>query len=322
MGKVVVFKRKVVEQVRLCEVCSAIEIWLQTKPFNTKRQYLSVCKDWSKALGCEWGTIIAGTCWLKASVTDTQRFINDQLKPDRKRKISKASVKQKAIVLKSVYDRLIVAELAIRNPWVPVLDDMQKWKGGDLRPHQPLPMTIVKKLLKVRDHQDNAIMHCLLGAALRRSEATNLQVGDVIIGKHKTVILRLRDTKAQKSQQVELADWVGEVVLGWKHERIDQGARQEDALFVRCTKKNCYQIGEKYIYRMFKKYLQQLKIEQQFSPHCCRVTAITQMLDQGFSHREVQKLSRHSSVTMVEKYDRARIEEGQSPTKKLSYDDK
>ena len=79
-------------------------------------------------------------------------------------------------------------------------------------------------------------------------------------------------------------------------------------------------MGEKYVYRLFKEYLARFKLNPDYSPHCARVTAITQLLKQGMNHREVQELSRHASVAMVERYDRRRFEIEESPSKKLSYD--
>jgi integrase len=55
------------------------------------------------------------------------------------------------------------------------------------------------------------------------------------------------------------------------------------------------------------------------TPHSARATAITRLLEQGFSHREVQEFSRHSSVLMVEKYDKRRFSLDESPGKKIFY---
>lgn len=41
-----------------------------------------------------------------------------------------------------------------------------------------------------------------------------------------------------------------------------------------------------------------------YTPHSARATAITKLLADGVPHREVQEFSRHSSVRMVERYDK------------------
>jgi site-specific recombinase XerD len=91
-------------------------------------------------------------------------------------------------------------------------------------------------------------------------------------------------------------------------------------MFVRYLHRGSEAMGEKYVYRLFKEYLKRFKLNPDYSPHCARVTAITQLLKQGMNHREVQELSRHASVAMVERYDRRRYEIEESPSKKLSYD--
>ncbi len=55
------------------------------------------------------------------------------------------------------------------------------------------------------------------------------------------------------------------------------------------------------------------------SPHSARATAITKLLDSGFSHRDVQEFSRHASVQMVEIYDKRRLQVDESPAKKLEF---
>jgi integrase len=58
------------------------------------------------------------------------------------------------------------------------------------------------------------------------------------------------------------------------------------------------------------------------TPHSARATAITKLLADGIPHREVQEFSRHSSIQMVEWYDKRRFSVEQSPAKELSYEPK
>ena len=55
------------------------------------------------------------------------------------------------------------------------------------------------------------------------------------------------------------------------------------------------------------------------SPHSARATAITKLLSDGFSHREVQEFSRHASIQMVEVYDKRRISIDDNPASDLDY---
>jgi site-specific recombinase XerD len=145
-------------------------------------------------------------------------------------------------------------------------------------------------------------------------------LSDVINTNKGSTYLRLRKTKSQNIQKVALPDWVAEEILAFKERRIHEGKGDRDLLFVRYLHRGEEPMGEKFVYRLFKDYLKRFKLNPDYSPHCARVTAITQLLKQGMNHREVQELSRHASVAMVERYDRRRFEIEESPSKKLSYD--
>lgn len=64
------------------------------------------------------------------------------------------------------------------------------------------------------------------------------------------------------------------------------------------------------------------EIGENFSPHDLRAAAITDMLDGGVSHREVQIFSRHKSVQMVELYDRRRRDLKDAPQKNFPFPQK
>lgn len=319
------------------DVFDAISAWLEARPGNTKRSYLRIARAWSKFLGAEIDTKEASSRWKKAAYPDAQRYINEcrnvAAQPGRSArnsidgKVCNATLKYKANVLKSLYDCLIASDLCTANPFARIAAEVKKYESGERRPHNKIPTPDVKKLLtfsiegSIEARRDRAIMHLLLGAALRRSEIVSLQLGDVMTSPEGTVSVRLRMTKAQKLQAVALPDFVALEVCGYIDERRKEGATDSDPLFV-----NHYHCGPRLmsdmtVYKMFKRRCKQLGIVGDYTPHACRVTAITRLLDQGYSHRETQELSRHSSVQMVERYDRKRTELDKSTSKKLSYDE-
>jgi integrase len=108
--------------------------------------------------------------------------------------------------------------------------------------------------------------------------------------------------------------------------RKTQGAKPGDYLF------NSYRgrggrnpvsapISTHGIYELFKRYCKQAGIKEFVSPHSARATAITRLLSRGIPHREVQEFSRHSSIQMVELYDKRRLGVEDSPGRGLDYDD-
>lgn len=337
MGNIVHFTRKKVQAPAVIgKVHKAITVWLDSRPAATKKGYLCIARSWSKYLGVDFDGEGADEAWTTATPTDVQGFINEIKKrpaqsgrarlasPDGK--VSIATVAYKVVVLKSIYEQLMHCELVTKNVFAKSAAELKKHKPGKLRPHERMPGHVVRALINMEattrsEARDRMIFVVALGAALRRSEIRRLKINDVELTTQGTVVLKLRQTKSGTPQQLSLPDWVGEQVQQFKESRIQEGAGQEDYLFVRYADRKTYPIGDEWIYNLFIKYCKKFGFEKVYTPHCCRVTAITQMLDQGFSHREVQELSRHSSVQLVERYDRKRNEVDQSPSKKLKYDD-
>lgn len=312
-----------------------LQTWLESRPENTRNNYTRIAKDWITFRGYEPESLSSQRGWVDAKHIDAQKYVNACKKrpaqPGRATeasadgKVSMNTIRHKVVVLKSIYDQLIAQGFVEVNPFERLNIELRKHQHGARRPHARIPTDAVKQLLtfKPKDRRqlrDLAIFHLLFGAALRRSEVVNLRLQDVKRSDKGTTYLRLAITKSQKVQEVALAEWVAATVNQYVDARIEEGATIGDPLFV------VYRVNERYtslsdstIYRMFKKYCKRFKLPPNFTPHCARVTAITQMLDQGYSHREVQELSRHGSVVMVEKYDRKRKDLDESSSKGLKY---
>jgi len=317
------------------DVLTALNLWLEIRPENTRRVYLRIAEEWSLFLGQSLIKTATGKLWKKASHKDAQAFVNDcRQRPAQQGRasdaspdgcVSMATVKHKAGVIKAAYDALIAHGLVETNPFHAVCLELKRFKSGERRRNEGMEPHEVKRFLTFvpldpEHFRDRAIFHLMFGAALRRSELVDVTLSDVINTNKGSTYLRLRKTKSQNIQKVALPDWVADEILAFKQRRIHEGAGDRDLMFVRYLHRGSEAMGGKYVYRLFKEYLKRFKLNPDYSPHCARVTAITQLLKQGMNHREVQELSRHASVAMVERYDRRRYEIEESPSKKLSYD--
>jgi len=325
MGKIVQLKASA-PKVRVYE---AISRWLAIKPANTKRHYMHAAAEWSKHLGCELTEDRAGHMWTHAKHADALDYCNElsgrKAQDSRHGTISMSTIRHRSVVLKSIYDELIAQGLAESNPFVRVVRELKSGDAGQRRPHRRVPTEAVKKLIqfvprKKHEYQDLAIVSMFFGAALRRSEVIAIRLADIRITEKGTVVLTLPQTKSQKSQSVSLPSWVAKNVTEWMKMRQSEGAKGRDHLFVRYDAKgNTHPLSDSGIYRWFLQVCKDFDIGE-WTPHCARVTAITQLLDQGKDHRSVQELSRHSSVQMVERYDKKRIDADESASKDLDYD--
>lgn len=309
-------------------VLESLERWLAIKPENTRRQYMRQAKAWSKHLGCDLHEDRAGFLWTQAKHTNALDYCNSmaarKAQDKRHGTISPATIRHHCAVLKSIYDELIAQGLAENNPFVRVVRELAQGDAGARRPHRRVPTDAVKKLIqwvpRTKDEkQDLAIISLFFGAALRRSEVINIRIGDLHTTEKGTVVLTLPQTKAQKVQTVSLPSWCAANVQAWLAVRAKESSAREP-LFVRYDSKgNRHPVTDSGVYRWFKRICEEFEIGE-WTPHCARVTAITQLLDQGKDHRSVQELSRHASVQMVEKYDRRRVEADESASKDLEYE--
>lgn len=318
------------------DVYHAVTLWLASRPSNSKRVYMSAASEWSLFLGLPFAASGSGALWKDAGFTHVQRYVNDRCQREAQQgraadaspdgKVSLATVKHKISLLKVMYDSLIAQGLLSENPFSRMALELKRAKADQRRPHEEMTRDELRKFLVFErllpeQYRDRAMFHLLFGAALRRSELPRLTLSDIQETNAGTTWLRLRMTKSGTAQKVALPDWVAREIEEFKLRRIREGASEKDLLFVRYLRRGTEPFGEKLLYNLFKRYCKLFGIKTAYSPHCARVTAITQLLKQGMSHHEVQQLSRHASVVMVEKYDRRRHEIDQSPSKKLSYDD-
>lgn len=133
--------------------------------------------------------------------------------------------------------------------------------------------------------QYRALISLLFYAGLRISEAINLEWCDIIKGE--PCLLVLRDTKTSNYHEHAVPDWIVDDLLAL---RSLGGADRPFTIHVNTA------------HAALKRYADRAGIKG-FSSHSGRRTAITRLLDMGYSHREVQIFSRHTTVKMVERYD-------------------
>lgn len=351
MGKLISLSRTgpASEALPSSDVTIALFVWLKHKATNTSRIYRGIASDWSRYLGAELEHPSAGKLWKRATHAQAQSYLlHAASRPAQSGRsarnhdrVSDATLRHKATVLFACYDELIAQGLVEANPFHRVRSQYDKAKVGERRPHERVDSDAVRKLLEPPDIgslanlppefelgrketiRNHALLCLLFGAALRRSEATKLTIGDVCATSSGTVYITLRDTKAgHERQEHTVADWIASGLKMLVTQRRGEGARDTDPLFV------CYlghgkpardQISESTLYRVFKELCARVGLPESITPHCARVTAITRLLDQGVPHREVKEFSRHSSVVMVERYDRKRRSIEDSIAKKLEY---
>ncbi|RME60940.1 MAG: hypothetical protein D6780_02555 [Candidatus Dadabacteria bacterium] len=254
----------------------------------------------------------------------TKVYVRDGLHPTQ----SNNTIGKKVTALRRIYRELVKAGLLSVNPFDSV--PTPKRQSGMKRPTEMVSYGVIKEILDSVDisnskgRRDKGILALLFGAGLRRSEIIKLRLEDFRVSEAGTPYLYLRATKAGKDAYQAIPEWAAKVLTTVIEDRLKQGASSEGFIF------NSYRgrkgltptehpISSSGIYKLFIRYCRLAGVEGRVSPHSARATAITRLLDQGFSHRDVLLFSRHSSVQMVELYDKRRSTVDENPAKELKY---
>lgn len=156
--------------------------------------------------------------------------------------------------------------------------------------------------------QDACMIALFFGGGLRMSEAIGLKLEDIRVTRNGTPYLFLAHTKKGVEDRQALPHWASTLVVGWWKVREKEGALPHHHLLapLRCSShRGAKPLNHTTINKRLKMLAAHAGLKGDISSHTGRSTAITQLLDQGFGHREVKDFSRHSSISMVELYDKA-----------------
>jgi integrase/recombinase XerD len=154
-------------------------------------------------------------------------------------------------------------------------------------------------------------MVLLFNLGLRRSELVKIKLQEIYEDRGHT-ILQVKG-KGGKTRLIPLNDFVKAEIEKYIAALARGPGRTEllanDYLLQSSDqgRKNEIPIDGSTVYRMINKYSKALGINKRVSPHSCRATAISHLLDtQGRSIRDVATFAGHSNITTTERYDKRR----------------
>jgi len=261
-----------------------------------------------------------------------ERVYQSRKKDGLESTLSNATIAKKFAALRRIYRMFIGCDLGVtQNPFDTDRVPAPPKDAGRKRPTEMIDFSLVNLVIDQPERdspkgcRDRAILAALFGGALRRSEAANLRVGDVRRTPQGTCYLYLRSTKAKRDAQQALPSWAAKIVSELLEQRRLERAGDGDYLFVSYTGRGGTTptrapVSESGVYKLFRMYCRRAGVEKIVSPHSARATAITRLLDQGLPHREVQEFSRHSSIQMVEVYDKRRIGVDENAARELNFE--
>lgn len=306
-----------------------IDSWLALKSDNTIRQYKSALNAWCRFLVAETYSPEGAEVLLSADDRDAYEYLaNFRARPAQpgrsaavSKTISKATIAKTVTILATIYRELERSRFIERNPFTASFRDYGKTRKADRRPAQLMPYEAVSKILERPDRSDEgrrdaAFLALLFGGGLRIGEAVSLTLADITFSET-SAIAHLRCTKSGETASQVIAFGSDRI-----REYYDLRVTYDDKLqpflvsYAYGKPKGTWSIST--AHRTFKRYCRACGLPS-FSPHCARATAITKLLDDGIPHRDVATFSRHSSVQMVERYDKRRLKISDAIAQKLKF---
>lgn len=147
--------------------------------------------------------------------------------------------------------------------------------------------------------RDAALLAILFGTGLRRSEVVALDLEDY---DPQTGALKVRSGKGGKDRTVYLPSALKKVLQQWL---VKRGVRNGPLLYPVSKAKRIMRrrMTDQAVLYILQKRAQEVQI-QEFSPHDCRRTFISDLLDAGVDLVTVSQLAGHASPLTTARYDR------------------
>jgi integrase/recombinase XerD len=197
--------------------------------------------------------------------------------------------------LSAFYEFLIVEELVEYNPILPFRKYyLRRYKNdSDSEIRKLIGVDDASRLVNsVLDSRDKCILVLLFKTGMRVGELTSLDVGDVDLDKGE-VTLKL---KKKRSNRVLFLDNEAIAVLQrWLAARKNRKGAEDQALFIsktgtRITTRSIEELIEKHAERVGLHNPGADRLEERFTPHCCRHWFVTHLLRAGMSRDFVKEL--------------------------------
>lgn len=238
---------------------------------------------------------------------------------------SSATINRKLVAVRSFIKWSMSLKLIDHNP----LDVVKLPKVQTESPtlafddHEVLKMIEAPDLSTKTGHMHRIVMYLLFSLGLRRSELVKIKIKDVYKERSHFVI-RIRG-KGNKDRHLPLNQDVQVALKIYTDAMAGYGVQfEEDDYLIQNAKKekNLKPVDGSTIYRIIEKYSKLCGINKKVSPHSCRATAISHLLDTHKTPiRDVAIFAGHAKITTTERYDKRRESLDNSAAYAVKYED-
>jgi integrase/recombinase XerD len=226
------------------------------------------------------------------------------------RGLSSATINRRLVCIRSFMKWAIAAKLMDHNP----LDTVKLPKVQTESPtvafddHEVALMISAPDSTTHRGRTHRLVMVLLFHLGLRRSELTHIKMHQFAQDRGHVVLRiygkgdKVRLVPINKHVQDEIQSYVNSL----KNHDIELGS-EDFLLQTEVNKKNTKPMDGSTIFRVIEKYARIVGITKDVSPHSCRATVISHLLDtQNTAIRDVATFAGHANITTTERYDKRR----------------
>ena len=211
------------------------------------------------------------------------------------RELKFGTIKRIYTCVSAFYEFLIAEELVEYNPIVPFRKYyLRRYKNGsDSESRKLIEVEDASMLVNsILDSRDKCILVLLFKTGMRVGELTSLDVGDVDLDKGE-VTLKLK--KKRSNRVLFLDDEAIAVLQRWLAALKNRKGAEDHALFLSkigsmIKKRTVDEVIEKHVERLGLHNPGAEKLEDRFTPHCCRHWFVTHLLRAGMSRDFVKEL--------------------------------
>jgi integrase/recombinase XerD len=219
--------------------------------------------------------------------------------------------------LSAFYEFLIIEGLVEYNPIIP-------FRKYYLRRYKSDNDSEVRKLISVEDasrlvnsildSRDKCILVLLFKTGMRVGELTSLDLNDINLEKGEVT---LKQKKKRTNRTLYLDNEAVEVLNRWLGARRNRSGSDDAALFIskigsRMTKRTIEKLTERHSERVGLHNPKADKLEDRFTPHCCRHWFVTHLLRAGMSRDFVKELrgdTRSEAIDIYNHIDKKELRE-------------
>lgn len=306
----------------------AIKLWLSNKSEHTRSTYGQIITSWLSYLPLN-----------KAFMPDTldvYEFLDllaqrpgQRTRLDLEGVMWPSTIRKYVTCLSSFYGFLISIGACERNPFKDPKFSLKHFRVDQKRPTEFIPFEKIQDIVdaaglkpgKIRV-RNRAILATLFGTGLRKSEARNLLMQDLRKTNAGTFYLHLRQTKNKKNPTPGLGEWALKYLLPYRKQRMEEDASDIDPLFIgydQATQKPLkVRMSPKSLYLVMKYAAARAGVPLA-SFHSGRAVVVSRLRADGATHREVMAVTGHSSVQMVELYDKRTFGPDETASKDLEW---